>query len=246
MQLEKTLEELGLSETTARVYTALLKHGKATARLLAETVGIPRPSVYDHLERLKKEGLVVELEEDNKKFFQVDDPKNILKLIGARVDALKVEEKKITESLPELLKSVRGIEPKVKFYAGADGFRRVLNDILWNEDIEILCMWPYEEMREVAGREYLKRFTQQRIDQNITLRSIWSRHGVPPIKIQKEETRLAPKEMEWNMGYIIYDDKVAFISSRAESFAFIVTSSDFHDLMKAQFEVVWKASTSKT
>ena len=240
MQLEKTLQEIGLPETSARVYIALLKHGKATARLLAETIGIPRPSVYDHIDRLKKDGLVVELEEDNKKFFQADDPKNILKLISGKVDALKVEEAAIREELPRLLENARGVEPKIKFYAGADGFRRVLNDILWYEDSEVLCMWPYEEMREVAGREYLRRFTERRIDQNISLRSIWSQHGVPPVQIPKEETRLAPKEMHWSMGYIIYDDKVAFISSQAESFAFIVTSADFNELMRTQFETIWK------
>ncbi len=242
MEIQHTLEKIGLPETTARVYVALLKHGKATARLLAETVGIPRPSVYDHIERLKKEGLAVELEEGNKKFFQADDPKNILKLIQGKVDVLKVEEKKIKETLPALLASARGIEPKIKFYAGSDGFRRVLNDILWYENTEVLFMWPYEEMREVAGREYLKRFTDRRIDQNIAIRLIWSRHGVPPIKIPKEETRLAPKDMRWSMGYILYDDKVAFISSRAESFAFVVTSSDFSELMRAQFEQIWKLS----
>ena len=50
--LQKTLGELGLSEMTAKVYLALLGQKRATARQLAEVVGIPRPSVYDHTKEL--------------------------------------------------------------------------------------------------------------------------------------------------------------------------------------------------
>ena len=53
------------------------------------------------------------------------------------------------------------------------------------------------------------------------------------------ELRLAPKTMSWNMSYWLYADKVAFISSRAESFGFLIHSRDFAELIKTQFETIW-------
>ena len=35
-----------------------------------------------------------------------------------------------------------------------------------------------------------------------------------------------------------YADKVAFISSRQETFGFVIHSRDFAEMMKAQFEVI--------
>ena len=56
------------------------------------------------------------------------------------------------------------------------------------------------------------------------------------------EVRLAPKGMTWEMGYWIYRDKVAFVSSHHEVFGFVVHSRDFTEMMKAQFEQIWKLS----
>jgi hypothetical protein len=44
------------------------------------------------------------------------------------------------------------------------------------------------------------------------------------------------------MGYWIYENKVAFISSTKEAFGFIVESKEFVEMLSSQFELVWKAS----
>lgn len=239
----KILQNLGLAETTTRVYAELLKLGKATARQLAENLSLPRPSVYDHLKILIKSGLAVEFEENNKKIFRADDPKQILALAQSKIEELKISEKEIRELLPKISEQKEAAEPRIKFYPGADGFRRVLNDILWHENIEVLAMWPFREMTEVVGDEYLKLWTKRRVSHGIKIRSIWPhekfvRHSVSNIPL--EETRIAPKGMEWAMGSLIYADKVSFISSRAESFGFIVTSTDFAELERAKLEAIWK------
>jgi hypothetical protein len=44
------------------------------------------------------------------------------------------------------------------------------------------------------------------------------------------------------MGYWIYGNKVLFISSRKESFAFIVESLELTQLLRSQFDFFWKNS----
>lgn len=48
--------------------------------------------------------------------------------------------------------------------------------------------------------------------------------------------------MTWSMGYWIYADKVAFVSSRKETFGFVVHSRDFAETQKAQFKAIWDIS----
>ena len=63
-----------------------------------------------------------------------------------------------------------------------------------------------------------------------------------PGKKYKRESRIAPKKIEGSMGYWVYGNKVAFISSKKESFGFIVESRELTQLKKAEFEILWKNS----
>jgi HTH-type transcriptional regulator, sugar sensing transcriptional regulator len=53
-----SLRKLGLNQYEARAYCALNKFGEHTAGQLSETAEVPRPRVYDVLERLQGKGFV--------------------------------------------------------------------------------------------------------------------------------------------------------------------------------------------
>jgi sugar-specific transcriptional regulator TrmB len=59
-QLVEALLSYGLNEYEARAYLALLQHGPAVAGEISRRSGIPRPRVYDTLQRLIEASLVTE------------------------------------------------------------------------------------------------------------------------------------------------------------------------------------------
>ena len=59
-------------------------------------------------------------------------------------------------------------------------------------------------------------------------------------KLFKREVRVAPAEIQFSMGYWIYGNKVAFLSSRKESFGYIIESAELAEMMLSQFEVIWR------
>lgn len=248
---KKLFEDLGLSETTHRVYLQLIENGTSSARILAENLSIPRPSVYDHVKILIQKGLVIERNEGNKKLFQVDDLKNLPRLLSDKINSLKEEEQLLKKKLPKLLQQSQAIEPKIKFYSGVEGVRQVLNDMLWYKDIQTYALWPISEMVELLGKEYMADMNRKRIRQRLSTHGIWPEdkrvdlRNHPFLGVGKgfyRQIRIAPKGMTWNMSYWVYADKVAFISSRKETFGFVIHSRDFAEMTKAQFEVIWKAS----
>jgi sugar-specific transcriptional regulator TrmB len=249
--LQEILKELGLPENAIRIYLRLLETGASSARQLSENLNIPRPSAYDHLKLLIKSGLAVEHEQENKKVFGVDDVKNLSRLLKSRIQALEKNDRELAQLLPTLATQTKSLEPKIRFYSGAEGIRQVLNDLLWYQDIETLTMWPISEMVEVLSKEYLEELNRRRIKQHISIRGIWPRDKIvdfknhPYLGVGKghlRELRTAPPGMTWNMSYWLYADKVAFISSRKELFGFVIHSHDFMTLIRAQFEVIWKIS----
>ncbi len=249
--LAKLFTHLNLSEKTCRVYTRLIETGAASARQLSENLNIPRPSVYDSLKILIQNGLVTERSTENKKLFQIDDIKNLPRLLDEKINALAKQKTKLEALLPALTKQAQTIEPKIKSYSGVKGVKQVLKDMLWYQNLETYTMWPISEMVELLGKEYLAELNRKRIRQNISIKGIWPREKAvnfkehPYLGVGKghlRELRFAPKEMEWNMSYWLYADKAAFISSQKEMFGFVITSAEFVELMQAQFKIIWKIS----
>lgn len=248
----KIFQELGLTKVTERVFDELVRGGAMSAKVLSDKVGIPRPSVYDHLKMLIQHGIVSEKAEDGKKVFFVDDVRAISDLLSDRIKSLQEEKKKFETELPSLLKKTSFVEPKIKFYSGKDGVKQVLNAIMLNSNIETELMWPMSEMMKVLGDEYLKELNEKRVKRNIYLRVIWPEDKKLDIKKYPylaagvddhlRELRFAPKGVTWEMGYWMYDDKVAFLSSEKEGFGFVVQSKEFSHLLRIQFEEFWKKS----
>lgn len=251
MTFFKILEGLGLSEITQKVFTDLMENGPSLARQTAQRVDIPRSSVYDHFKILIAKGLVTEKSVENKKVFAIDDIKNIPNLLEEKIKALKTEKDEFEKILPSLISKAGFIEPQVKFYTGAEGIKQVINHIMANHDIETYLMWPMSEMMKVLGTEYLKELNAKRVKKNISLKTIWPQdkklaiNDHPYLGTGKEhlrELRFAPKGMTWDMGYWMYEDRVAFLSSQKEGFGFVINSRDFANLMKVQFNEIWKIS----
>lgn len=247
--LESILHSLGLPPSSQKIYTELLEHGETTARLLSEKLGITRPSTYDHLAILVKRGLVVEKKKENKTYFAADDVRHIERALAENIETLKEQKESFATMLPSLIKDFSTESPKIRFFEGKEGMLHLLYDVLWAKGETIYTLWPHEEMLRVLGKDALIRFNTRRLQEKITVNALWP-HGTTSakdsiwgVKDTCLERRHAPKGVSFRMGYTIYGDKVSFISSHREVFGFIVQSKDFAELMRSQFEVMWKVST---
>lgn len=245
-------EELELPLNSQRIFSVLTEKGPSTARQLSERLDIPRPSIYDNVKILIQKGLVTERVEENKKIFCIDDIKNIPSLLQEKIKTLQSEKEKIEKLLPSLLKQTSFFEPKIKFYSGREGLQQIMNQAIFHANADTMIMWPMSEMLKVLGKDFLSDLNKKRIKRNISIRGIWPKDKRVDLKENPflgiggkhlREIRQAPKEMTWDMGYWMYEDKVAFISSQNEAFGFVVHSRDFSNLIKAQFDAIWKIST---
>jgi sugar-specific transcriptional regulator TrmB len=249
--IKEIFDELGFPEQCYRIYLRLMENGPSPARLLAENLNIPRPSIYDNLKILIQNNIVSEIESENKKIFAIDDPKNLPQLIRSKIENLKKKEAEIERILPDLAKNLQAVEPKIKFYSGAAGIKQVLTDMLWYDNLETYAFWPISEMVKVLGEEYIADFTAKKVRRKLWSHCLWPQDKLidfekyPFLGSSEEflrDIRITPKEMTWDMSYWIYADKVAFISSHKESFGFVVHSRDFAKLQEAQFKQIWKIS----
>lgn len=249
--LSHTLKKLNVPPKAIDVFNELVANGNTSASILAARLDTPRPSIYDNLKILIDLGLVHKRQEGQKTVFGTEDLSIITDILQGQIESLQAEKKSFEKLLPSLKGHVDSSEPKVKYYMGHDGVKQVLNQVLLHRNSETFLMWPMTEVIRLFGEEYLEDINRKRIRRNISIKVIYPSNAKPDLKKYPflgigeghlREARLAPKKMSWNMGYWMYDDTIAFLSSRKEVFGFVVHSKDLAGLLKTQFDMIWDMS----
>lgn len=251
--LEDTFEYLGLGQNETETYLRLLETGPTTAGDLAKKIGVPRASLYGFLSKLTQKGLVRQSEKAGVKLWQAEAPERILKLLNHQ----HRQTENIISSFEGILSELRAkqildyVAPKFSLFEGVDGVRRILEDVLLYRDIVTQCFWPASQMMDILGNEYMAEHNRRRIRQNLYIQSIWPANRTVDVSKHpflgvgdafRREIRIPPQGVDCSMGYWAYDNKVGFISSRKESFGFIVESVELRQLLKTQFDVLWSMS----
>jgi len=246
-KVRSALRRLDLSDNQQAVYLSLLSAGATTARVLSSRTGITRPSVYDQIKTLQQMNLVAELEIENTAHFAATDIKNLNALLADKIDRLEQSRDILAEALPSLRDSLATVDPKLRFFAGEEGVKQLLKDIMWYSNNSLQMYWPAKEMGTLFDTAFLTWFDERRAKRHLSIHSLWPANTHKsdlnlfcslPHDTQRRLLKCAPPAM----AYIIYDKKVLFISSKAEAFGFIVESTEFATLQKLHFDTLWKSS----
>jgi HTH-type transcriptional regulator, sugar sensing transcriptional regulator len=252
--LENIFKKIGLKSIHAQVYMQLFDSVSMSAGRLAKMMNLNRQSIYEYLHDLAKIGLVTQSEKQGIKIWQASSVDKIQEIVNDRI--VKMESVKSSllkiEPILKARQKVDVIMPKFTFYEGREGLRQIFKDALLYRDIETMALWPVKDMFETLGKDFLEKYgTLERLSRNIWVRFIAPENKMVDIekypffasnKKLKREVRIAPKKSYYSMGYWIYGNKVAFISSKKEAFGFIVESKELVQLQKTQFETMWDLS----
>ncbi len=246
--IKEILAGINVPYPARKVYVSLLEKGKASARTLSLRTGITRTSVYDQIKVLRDKGLISERIAEGTTFFEVNDVRKLSVMLNDQIEKLNVQKDFLAKNIHKLIDKSQTAQPKVRFFEGKDGAQQLLKDVLWYEDTTLYLYWPYFEMLNFLGKDFLAWFSNRRKVRNISIKTIWGNRAE---KIKNnifiddgsdvERRYLTGKNLS-PMGFMIYDNKVAFISSLKESFGFIVESTEFTDLQKMQFDILWNVA----
>jgi predicted transcriptional regulator len=253
--IETILETLGFKDEEIKTYLSLLDSGPRSGGDLAKITGIARPTIYGYLERLALGGLVSQSQRRGVKIFAAEPGEKIRLLYQRKIEDLKKKQKALDGVIPELEKraGLSLFRPRMQFFEGQEGIQTLMQDTWQYENIESYTMWPIKSMRDIITPDFLYYHNKMRIRRKMFIKAIWQRDqalelakNAPPdlgsdLRYMRE-IRLAPEQMKFKMGYWIYANKVAFISSRAESFGFLIESEELIQTLLAQHKMIWEIS----
>ena len=223
--LNETLATLGFNEHEIKAYLLLLEIGPITAGNLAKKFGVPRSSLYGFLKRLQDKGIIGQSIKGGVKVFLAEAPEKANFLFSQKIEELERQQKIYQELLPQLRQkqATKFIAPKLQLFEGELGLKNVLKDMLLYRDLETQAFWPAKKMVEALSPDFFRYHNKERIKNNLSIRAIWPESQMVDIKERPylgageeflREIKIAPPAIDFSLGYWIYGNKVAFLSSR--------------------------------
>ena len=238
MNLQKQLQNIGLSQKEATVYLATLELGSAGVHKIAEKAGLPRSTVYEVLEALLHHGFVSTFRKKTVKYFSAEEPNNVLRLAQGRADAIK-------EVLPQLNAMAGEFRrrPTVRFYQGKEEMKIVLEEMLAEAD-SVLCFGAPEDLFRELG-DYFYKLVERRIKKKIPVRLL----ALDSARARERQTK-GPKELrvvkilppnyQFHGNIWIWKNKIAMFSFAGDLVAVVIESKELADMQKAMFENLWE------
>lgn len=238
-----TLQNYGFSEKEAKVYLTVLELGTSIASTIARRSEIKRVTVYTILDDLKRKWIANETTKDDVKYYSVISPDILLKQLEQKFESFK-------EKVPELLALADkfGNRPKVQFFEGGEGIKKMYNDLLTSIDEDIHSFLGLEEVNKTFLQWLYKEFLPQRIKLWIKAKVISytgeSNKEYKSIdKKSLKQTKFISKE-----GFVlhyevnIYGKNKVWIAmfGNDEMSGIILHNKKFHDTMLSIFDFIWE------
>jgi sugar-specific transcriptional regulator TrmB len=104
MNIEDSLEKLGLNKKQIAVYLTLLKLGKSQAGPIVKTTGLHRMQVYEAFDELKKLGLVNFSSQKNVRSYDAADPSLLIEIEQQKLDLAKLATKELLKTYGDTTK----------------------------------------------------------------------------------------------------------------------------------------------
>lgn len=250
-KIKNLLSLFNLKDVEMELFERILENGTISATELARGANITRTSVYDYLVRLKERGLITQTLKGGMRKYSVESPEKIQILLAEQENNLSAAQEAIIDVKNVYGKSQARLRPLLQLFEGKEELQQMMKDLLLYQNITVQVYWPILDVIKLLTPQFVEEFHRERVKRNITLKTIWPRTQIPSLKqypflkigIQdKREVRLAPEGVDFTLGYALYENKVRFISSSRESFGFLITSNEFTQMMRGQFDIIWSNS----
>ena len=250
LNVEKTLEEYGLTSTEARLYAAGLRLSPCTIPELAKETQIKRPTIYHAINTLSEKGLVNEKKNGTKTVFIMTNPEHINSLVETRRVHLDAQMKQLEILIPLLTASQQNLKRafNVTHQHGVKGMKMVMDSAFRSKGRHWDIIAPYQNFLRSLGPEYSEQYLRTRKVRNITSRTLWE-NGFKGRKLTEEEQiernpRYMPKTLQgkFTSMLILFDDKIAIFSSDEDLSAILIESKEIHAMFQAMFECLWEYS----
>lgn len=232
VNIEKTLEKIGLSPNEIKVYLTLTDNGSVKAGTIAKRASMDRSSAYNALQMLLDKGFASYVLVGKVKWFQATGPQRILEYLREQEEAVK----RILPDLQERHKRKK-IEGQVRLFKGIKGVKSVFLDIIRTGKDNYV--FGSEGQFSERMPEFAYQFDRMKKEKGIRT-AMLLRKGRTELDSKTSVHLYLPGLSESPAVTNIYGDKVAIIIWTDEPEAVVIENPAVARAYKSYFDVMWK------
>lgn len=244
LNIQKTLTELGLTDTETRVYLAMLELGADSVQNIAKGAKISRTAAYEIIKALQAKGLASTFEKGKKTFFSAEDPDKLGDYFRNRVERMKIQLGSLDRLLPELRVMKGGEQPRVLFYTGEEGVRALFRDVVAMNATELLEVTNIDTVYTFVDGKVLNEARKAEGYKDIPVK-VLHRGEVRNPNPKAEFRRLEDGFGDFQGNIWIYRSHVAFVSFVGSIEVVIIENPIFAETMRALFQACWSSSKKR-
>ncbi len=248
---KEVLTQIGLNNTEIKVYFALLKLDKSTVGPIIKAAQIPDSKIYYILDTLKEKGLVNYIIKNNFRYYQANDPKNLLYIIDKKendLNNLKLELK--TRIIPEIEAKRKENQDKQEafVYESIQGIKSAfiyMLDSLDKGDTYYVISHEDDYLQDKNVINFFSQHHKRRIERGIKFKILYPKEYESIIKKSYENEFMKNKEYKYvysqkvPAGTYIFKNNVMTLVWGSNPTAFIIKSKVNYLHYKAFFDDLW-------
>jgi sugar-specific transcriptional regulator TrmB len=239
----EVLQKLGLTQSEAKVYLALLELGPSLAGAVIKKTGLHRATTYQILQRLIEKGLVSSIVVGKKRHFEAAEPKRLY-------DVLKQHEEALKEILPSLIAKREAAKEKqtVTVFQGANGIRSVMDTMMeelgtGGKYLAFGVSGYFRELMPSYWDLWQKRKIRQKIKSYIIFNEALKKTNPKLLKDYFGQSRYhSPKFTSMTDTMIYRDTVVLFIWTAKPPIVVVIKSKENAKSYANQFQMMWKVA----
>ncbi len=253
--IEKSLQQIGFTESEAKVYVALLKIGPQAVSVIAKKAGFNRTTTYSILLSLEKKAVVSWFLNRNIRFFKAGDPNSLVAYFDRQSKTFDYYRDELSILIPKLRQLTTIYDyrrPLISYFDGTEGVKHVMYDIL-SSKTSVFSYSPINKWLESDLKIFFSCYKKFIIDgEKISFRFILPDSGVIR-DFFKDFDVLTKKRVKllfvdksffekiFRDGFNVYDDKISMIHLyQGEEYGVIIESREFSMILRSLFEMNWE------
>ncbi len=247
MDITASLQDLGLTEKEATIYTTLLQLGRGSILDIAHHCSLKRPTIYSGIESLENKGLVHRIPLGKRIQFQAEPPEQLSQLVERH-------QKQLNELLPQLLAITnvpRGTKPEIRFFEGKESvttlYKHTFGNLVEHESVYFIT----------SARDLYANFPEMlQLFKELSHRREWKVREIVPntsagvqyvsdvsMRNTRHQVRFLPKGLDlFDMEVMLVRDALILVSFRQDIFALSIKSKHFVDSFQNIFKGLWMIS----
>lgn len=240
--MDELFRNIGFTDQEILIYIRLLRKGPCTQQEISDQTNILRQTVYDVMKKMQAKSYVSLIVEGKKKLYSAVPPEIILRNYQ--------EKGELFESILSALQKMK--EPKQEMYVetfmGLEGIKHLFNSTL---ESSTAVFWASNQGSSnlIIQDYYWENYALKRKEGKIPLKlmidsdkSSWSKIFQTDKK-EFRETRVNNILKNSHCSIIVFDDKVAFYTTKKENlFGVLIKSKEIGDLMSKISLDLWDES----